>query len=139
MKKNHPIIDMLLGIVMALAAASIYSIIISWNTLDSHKPEDVAALFIFVPLYALLYTFWFVIPMGAALGIAIPEAVRNKSRWMGALLGAALGLVAGLMIGLLLALISLGSVNILLSLTVYCIVWTGVYGAIRARGAYHFR
>src|SRR4051812_12211353 len=106
MKKIHPVVDMLLGVLIALAAAHVYSVIIFWKTIDSHNPKEVAVLFLIVPFYALLYTFWFVIPLGAALGIAIPEAVRNKSRWMAALLGAALGIGVGLMIGLFLALIS---------------------------------
>lgn len=100
MTSSRIIHDVLLGVFLSLVAAYMFCIVAGiWTTtLDGRwATADIADLFIGGPVFALAFTFWLVVPIGAILGSLIPALVKNKSVGMSILYGLVLGFVIGLL------------------------------------------
>jgi hypothetical protein len=139
MMKNTAIKNVLLGIAISLVAAYLYPVVL-FTLLEGTLGLEV--LFSLLPLYGLLYTFWIVIPLGAALGMLIPKIAYGKNRWMAALQGAGFGAVGGLVsVFCFTSVFSLGpGTGILwISITAYCAIWVGGYAFYCARGQSLYR
>lgn len=132
--KNTTVKNALLGIAIALVAAYFFTVVFFTFIMGM---RGMRALFSLIPLIGLLYTFWVVIPLGAALGMLIPKMVYGKSRWMAALQGAGLGAVSGLISFLCLDSVyelGMSEVPILLLAMAYSALWVGAYACWRAKG-----
>ena len=129
---NTTIKNVLLGIALSLVAAYIFPILLL-NLLGFVPPLTV------IPLYALFYTIWLVLPLGASLGMLIPQIAKGKTLWMAALHGAGFGAVAGLAsVFCLIYVFNLHREKELgllwVSGILYCALWTGGYAFYRAKG-----
>jgi hypothetical protein len=139
MMKNTTVKNALLGIAIALIAAYLYPAFL-FTLIEG--PRGLEVLFSAFPLYGLFYSFWLVIPLGAALGMLIPKIAHGKNRWTAALQGAGLGAVGGLV-----AVYSFTSVHALgprvgilwVTVIAYCALWVGGYAFYRARGQSLYR
>jgi hypothetical protein len=137
MIKNSTIKNVLLGIALALVAAYFYPIVLV-TLMDGTLGLEV--LFSGLPLYGLFYTFWLVIPLGAALGMLIPKIAYGKNRWIAALQGAGFGAVGGLVsIFCFTSVFSLGTDILWFSVIPYCAVWVGAYAWYCAKGQSLYR
>lgn len=93
MMKSTTTKNALLGIAIAIVAAYMFPVFLV-TLLEGW--QGILLFFNGAPLLILIYTFWLVIPLGAALGILIPRMARGKNRWTAALQGAGFGAIAGL-------------------------------------------
>jgi hypothetical protein len=84
----------LLGIGHALLATYVATTWIFFASLPLRTAEALGILVIVSP-GAVLFSSWFVIPIGATLGFALPRVVKTRSIVMAFAIGAALGLIAG--------------------------------------------
>lgn len=138
MKTRH-FKNALLGIALALAAAYLYFIgfVVFF---EGARGWRIAATLI--PLLAVFYTSWAVIPIGAALGMLIPRLAAGKSRGTAALHGALFGAGAGLVTGICLTSVFgfvWGTSPLILSMAVYSALWVGAYAFCRAQGESIYR
>ena len=137
--RNRNFKNALLGIALAIAAAYLYAVLIAVFILGA---RGFLVLFSTIPLVALFYTSWVVIPLGAALGMLIPPLAYGKSRGMAALQGAASGAAAGLISAVCLTSaydLGWGGGFFVYSITAYCAVWVGAYAFYRAKGQSLYR
>ena len=135
--------DMLKGIALALVAAYFFAFLFML-ALD-HKSESALSEAAIGGFIGIRISFWFVIPLGAALGLLIPWLFAGRgfgdALLGGALLGFYLGLVGGILIfgfgwgagarGLDAAVRKGFDGGLLMG--VYCAPWTGVYACLRRR------
>jgi Na+/H+ antiporter NhaA len=56
-----------------------------------------------IPGFALAYTFWFIIPLGAIVGVLIPKIVGSKTALESILYGIFFGLAIGILGGVVLS------------------------------------
>jgi hypothetical protein len=132
--KNTYIKNAVLGIALALIAAYLFP---AFLLFFFEGPGALLIMFSTIPLYGLYYSFWVVIPLGAALGILIPQIAYGKSRWVAALQGALYGMVAGLVSAFCFATTVLMGTRdplIVLSVVAYSTLWVGAYAFFRAKG-----
>jgi hypothetical protein len=115
-----------------------------------------AADYLFLPLYGVLVTSWYVTPIGALLGVLMHRYVRERSLPASVLAGAGIGLVVGVIVALLTVLweqwpalfgsatnveVSAGSERYLLSrfimytrgMAVLCALWIGTWAGLLNR------
>ena len=85
---------MLLGIGHALLATYVATTWIFIASLPLRAAEVVGILVIVSP-GAVLFSSWFVIPIGATLGFVLPKVVKTRNMIRAFSIGAALGLIAG--------------------------------------------
>ena len=81
------------GMAVSVLGAYVYAVLIIWN--GDSSSMSLHELFVTGPLFALSYTFWFIIPLGAAVGILIPKNVRGVSRGRAILYGLGFAVVVG--------------------------------------------
>ena len=130
--KNTNFKNALIGIAHTLVAAYFFFLVFLTLIQGAHDLR-----FLLIPLVGFVYTFWIVIPLGAALGMLIPQIAYGKTRWLAALQGAGLGAVSGL-----LAVLCVDSVYdfelveaiIVVPVMAYCALWVGAYACYRAKG-----
>lgn len=138
MKTGH-LKNALLGIALALIAAYFYFVGLILFLEGARGWRIVAT---FVPLMAVFYTSWAVIPIGAALGMLVPRLASGKSRGRAALQGALFGAGAGLVTGICLTTafgFTWGASSLILSMAVYSALWVGAYACYRATGQSIYR
>ena len=130
----------LLGIILANIAAYMFPtvliIVLEW-------PRGFQVLYSPLPLFALFYVSWIVIPLGAALGMLIPQVASGKARWTAALQGTGIGALAGL-VSLLTDASVFGVYRMMtgvlvLSAMVYSALWVGAYAFYCANGQSIYR
>lgn len=139
MMKNSIVKNAFLGIALALVAAYLFPSVL-FTMIEG--PSGFLVLFTVIPLYGLLYSFWLVIPLGAALGMLIPQMAKGKSRWMAALHGAVLGAVGGFVtMFCFFSVFRIGRTTLSLWVLVlsYCALWVGGYAFLRAKGQSIYR
>ncbi len=137
--KNTTIKNALVGIAHALVAAYMFPVVVATFI---EWPHGFLVLFSAIPLYSLFYTFWLVIPLGAALGMLIPQIAKGKDRWTAALQGAGFGAVGGFAsVFCFTSVYSLrwGTTFFLISVTLYCALWVGGYAFYRAKSQTLYR
>jgi hypothetical protein len=125
--------DALLGVVIALVAAYLFPVVL---LAPFYGPGALTILFSPIPIQALFYVSWIVVPLGAALGMLIPRVAAGKRRWVAALYGAGYGAVGGLAATLCFAAVfspRSGPDPLLAAVVTYCAVWVGAYACIRAK------
>lgn len=130
--KNSIVKDILKGVALALVAAYLYPVVF---LLFLDGPRGLLLLFSIIPFIGLLYSFWLVIPLGAALGLLIPRMAYGKTLWAATLQGALFGAAGGL-VSFFCLINAHGlrfSTLVMISVAAYCALWTGVYAFIRAQ------
>ena len=133
--------DMFKGIALALVAAYFFAFLFMLAL--AHQSESALSEAAIGGFVGILISFWFVIPLGAALGLLIPWLFAGCSRSAallgGALLGFYLGLVGGILIfgwgpaGGFDAVVRKGFEGGVM-MGIYCAPWTGVYACLRRSG-----
>src|SRR3954467_10518830 len=97
-RKMHPVWKQTwVGALSALGVA--YAYVVLLMVCAGERPSTEA--YVLLPLWAVLHTSWFVIPVGAVLGLAIPRWFGGCSPAVAALAGAGVGALAGLLIAVL--------------------------------------
>ena len=137
--KNATIKNALVGIVHALVAAYLFPVALA--TLGEGS-SGFMVLFTVIPFYGLLYSFWIVIPLGAALGMLIPQMARGKTRWVAALYSAGYGAIGGFVSFLCFASVlrlRLEMDVFWISAILYCALWVGGYAFYCAKGQSLYR
>ena len=129
--------DTLKGIAIALVAAYFFGIGFSLLFGFDDPMTKPGSIFIVIPIVGLLYTFWFVIPIGAVLGILIPKIARDYSRQASITYGLLLGVAIGAVGSLALSAIGITSgfrdgywkdfAVLLLAMSLYSAFWTAGY------------
>jgi hypothetical protein len=127
------------GIAIALVAAYGFGIFfgLSFNSGRADIANSLFGGLIVIPIIGLLYSFWFVIPIGAILGILIPKIARNYSRKITLIYGLLIGLAIGITLSLILSAIGfttgfrdgywLDFISFLLATSIYSALWTMGY------------
>ena len=87
-------LQVFVGVFSALAMAYVYSLLI---LICSGETAD----FVYFPLWAVAVTSWFVVPLGASLGLLIPFCVIRRSWSATVFAGAMLGLMVSCLVALL--------------------------------------
>lgn len=121
------------GVVIALAAAYFFAVLLIAVT---DGPGGLKYAFGPLALFALVYTSWVVVPLGAALGMLIPRIAAGKNRWAAALHGAGYGAAGGLAAMMCFSSVFFNTLRpdmLWVGLVAYCAVWVGAYGYIRAK------
>jgi hypothetical protein len=84
------------GIAIALVAAYFFGIVFGLLYGSRSLFDSVFGSFILIPIVGVIYTFWFVIPIGAIFGILIPKIARHHSRKVTIIYGLLIGIVVGI-------------------------------------------
>ena len=133
MMKHATLKNALLGVAIALVAAYLFPAFFAFLIVG---PEGLQIMASPLPLRALYYTSWMVIPLGAALGVLVPRIASGKRRWVAALHGAGYGALGGLAAMICFAanfMRQLGQDVLWVAVVFYCAVWVGAYAYIRAK------
>src|SRR6266705_272428 len=85
------------GIGTALLASYVYGVLV-WTVFGPFQPLTLLA-----GVYSVIVTAWFVLPLGAVLGLSLPNAASRLRPSHAAIQGFALGVLCGLLCGLLLS------------------------------------
>jgi hypothetical protein len=129
----------LLGIAIALVAAYMFPVVLV-TLLEGW--QGILLFFSAAPLMGLLYTFWLVIPLGAALGMLIPQMAHGKNRWTAALQGAGFGAIGGLATAFCFISTSelrKGGGVLWILVIAYCALWVGGYAFYLAKNQSLYR
>jgi hypothetical protein len=139
--------EALTGIFLALAAAYFFSVLTALQYLPGRNlgvsiAGSLFTVFVFYPLFGLLYSFWFVIPIGAIIGVLIPKIARDYPRrttvFYGLLLGVAVGITGSLALGFYIGTPQNGYWRDffgVLVMSLYSAVWTGFYSFLCGKSA----
>lgn len=131
--------DALKGAGLALVAAYLFGFLLA--LFSARGARELSHLFL-AGFAGVCFSFWFVIPMGMALGVLIPKLFADRSGAAAVAGGASLGLAAGFIGGILLTLFlhwlgfgysSERSRLLFFSLTmgIYSALWTCAYACFR--------
>lgn len=119
------------GIANAIGAAFVWALLVigyDWRGKDWFPGIPSAAAL------AVLAAIWYVVPLGALVGLALPRLVKNHSGWQAFLRGAGVGLIVACITALLL---SQGDEQSFLAdmVTMFpvCAIWLGVWAARMTR------
>lgn len=129
------------GIAIALTAAYFFPIVGSplfgFGDPSNGLQKSLFILFIFTPIFGLIYSFWLVVPLGIALGSLIPQIARQQPRQTAILYGLLIGLLGGTALSLILSAVKIlpgfrdgywrDFAIVLLAMSVYSAVWTSLY------------
>ncbi|HEY0099094.1 MAG TPA: DUF5957 family protein [Pyrinomonadaceae bacterium] len=131
--------DALKGAGLALVAAYLFGCLL---VLFSARGAPELSQVVVTGFAGLCFSFWFVIPIGMALGVLIPKLSAGRSVGAAATGGALLGVAAGFIGGILLSLFldwfgigfASGKSRLLyfpFVMGIYCAPWTSAYACFR--------
>lgn len=91
--------NVLRGVLATVACAYVYALLLLVFSSDflQETLANKLRILLFIPLYMLLVTSWFVLPMGGVLGAVLPSLVRGRSGREAFVRGMALGVFAGIL------------------------------------------